>query len=542
QQESPGEAINHALAASDYNRAADLLERATDSIVKHGRIATFLQWANSLPEEKLSERPRLCVFHAITMLYGGYPLKEVEERVNAIVSAEDAEKISGELAAFRALVTTLQGRGEESVPFAEKALQLLPEDNLFLRSLIAGIRGLAYLYSGNLPTATRALQEAAELSRKAGNIMNAVLALCHLAELSILSGDLSQAKVLYEEALEVSTDRQGHYLPVAGIALAGLGNVSLEWHEMETAEQHLTRGIELTNQWAWIGTLRDYLALAKLKQVQGDLEEADTILQKARQVAIDFDATEMDDRLVDISEIRLRIVQNRLDEAQQWFTAQNRTSEPEKCSQSAGGVTNLWKQYLLQIQQMVRARLFIRRQQPEEAVELLQPVIESIDPEQQAWFLIEMHTITALAYQAAGQIAAALESLGKALALAEPGGFVTLFVSEGEPMAEMLEEAYERKELLSRYKYSRSYVKKLLLAFETVHRVERAQGKLLEPLSDRELEVLHLLATGLTNSEIADKLYISLNTVRTHTKNIYAKLNVHSRTKAAARGKELGLI
>ena len=174
---------------------------------------------------------------------------------------------------------------------------------------------------------------------------------------------------------------------------------------------------------------------------------------------------------------------------------------------------------------------------------MLQRLIENAMAAGRVYMLIEMRLLRILIFTLKADTAAALAELKLALALAEPGGFIMIFASKGKPMADLLEEIVavkKRDHDATKAGFSLSYAKKILSVIKAGTR-PKIEG-LMEPISERELEVLYLIAAGLSNREIAEKLFISLNTVKTHTKNINSKLNVNSRTKAIARAKELGLL
>jgi len=397
------------------------------------------------------------------------------------------------------------------------------------------------MYQGDVKAATPALEEAARIGQQVGNFMNAVLALCHLAELSMIQGRLYEARARYEQALELVLDDRGREWPVAGVPLIGLGELSREWNDLEAAARRFTEGIELTRQFGDIWAISAYTVLAQVKQAQGDPAGAHEAIQKARQLAIRFDATEMDDVRVAAYQALLWIDQGNLEAAARW--AEERGLEVGTGADGlVEAVGRVRQPFLDEFEYIALARLYLAQGRYDQALELLAPLLQKVEDAGWVRFVIEILVLQSLAHQAKGDVEPALAALERALALAEPGGFVRIFVREGEPVARLLRQSASRG-------VAPAYVSKLLAALGALEHGDRAvtpppaqPQPLVEPLSERELDVLRLLTTHLSSSEIAAELFIATSTVRSHIKSIYSKLNVHSRTEAVEQAGELGLL
>jgi len=444
-------------------------------------------------------------------------------------------------------------------------LEQLPEDDLFLRSTAAWNLSISCMLSGDFVAAAQALDEAARMGQETGNVMVAVMALCHLAEVHVAQGQLHRATEIYQRALELTADRQGQPLPIAGMALIGLGELWREWDDLEAATRYLIEGIELIRQWGDFGALEGYVALARVKQAQGDMDGARDAIQEAQQIAIEFDATEMDDLLVAMHQVRLWIAQGNTEAALRWVEEQGLETDIGLAELEGEDSRNTLSGYHRWFERLILARVMLAQERPDEALALLEPILLMVEQQGLNGSVIRLQILKALAFQVqassrgfvvnaqpngsvrGGAVAQAMTSLERALSLAEPEGYVRVFVDEGEPMARLLRQAASRG-------IAPEYVSKLLAAFEGEVKDQRAKTKaadssstfrpssLVEPLSEREAEVLRLLTTSLSSTEIAEELVVSVNTVRSHIKSIYGKLNVHSRYEAVARAKELNLL
>jgi LuxR family maltose regulon positive regulatory protein len=555
-------AIDHALSAEDFERAAHLIEQAAEAAMMRSEVSTVRGWVEALPDDIVRARPLLYVYHAGVQLLDGGPLDVVEARLQEAMEADTAGSISGGVAVVRAFMAAHKGDTRQSTELSRQALELLPENSLCLRSLVAGFLGLNYLYSGDVIAASRALNEAVRIGQKVGNLLTTVIALCNLAELSVLQGQLYQAQAFYNKALEMGVDGQGRPRPLAGMALIGLGQLLREWNDLEAATRRLLEGIELTRKWGEVGPVQGYVGLALVKQAQGDTEGARQAIQTAQQLAIEFDATAKDVIFVAVCQVRLSVAQGNIEAATRWVEERglDRDISREELEKEASNASLPLHRAL---EYIAFARLCIAQGRSGEALEVLKPLLQAAETAGWTGLVIEILMLQSLALRAQGDGAQALTTLERALSLAEPEGYARIFIDEGAPMAELLS-ALDRQRSVA--KPLQKYISKLLSACELegsrlrpeglrpefrpraqpaglqVEGVSVSQPSLLEPLSERELEVLRLVAAGLSNREIADRLIITLGTAKRHINNIYAKLDVHSRVQAVARAQDLHLL
>jgi LuxR family maltose regulon positive regulatory protein len=548
------EAIEHALAGQDVQRAAGLVEQAAEATLMRSEVATFLGWVERLPAGVQRDHPDLCFFHAWTLLMSGRSLAAVEGALQHLAGIEEAspapEAMPGRMAALRAYLMLFRADTGRAAELCTQALERLPEDDLFVRSVASWILSIARLADLDLQDGSRALQEVAARSQEIGNPFIAVAALCHCATLQVRQGRLPRARETLERALHLATDTQGRRLPVAGKALIGLAELELEWNDLDAAADLLAEGIELARQWSEMAAFDACLPQMRLCLARGDVEGARQAVETARQIALGSETTEIDDLIADLQEAYFAILQGDVARARRWAGGRGLLpgTAPEPCfGQQAGSA--LVDARLQKYEHLMLARLFLLQGQPAEALDLLHDLLSTARSLGRADLTIQVQIQRALAFQQQEQHDRAIESLAEALALAEPGGHLRTFLDEGQPMVRLLHRAASRG-------VAPEYAGRLLAAFgqglfvapqsfapeSTVAEAPQAAHSFVEPLSDRELEVLRLLAAGLSNPEIADELVVAVSTVRSHCKNIYGKLGVHSRWDAVQRGQVLGLL
>jgi LuxR family maltose regulon positive regulatory protein len=541
-------AIDHALSGMELERAAQLIELAAESVMLRSEISTLRMWLEALPDAMVCTRPLLCLYCAGTLLLSGRPLETIEAHIQNAISADTNGSFQGEVMVLRALIAAYQGEMRQSSELSRQALKRLPERSLFFRSLIAGTMGLPHLlYSGDIAAATQAFEEADRISQQTGNFMIRVLALSHLAQLSELGGRLYEARAFYEQALELATDDRGRQRSVAGVALIGLGGLLREWNDLEAATRYLAEGIRLTKAWGDLAKLFACESLARVRQAQRDHQGANEAIQKAKQIAASFNAMEMAQFHVGFYEAQLWIAQGKIESAVNWAEKRGLVGAASLGTLEREATSNSLR-IIPAFEYATLAQLRIAQGQSAEALAILKPLSGRAESAGWIMLLIPILILESLALQDQGDETQALATLERALSLAQPEGYVRIFLDFGMQIAELLKMAAARG-------IEVEYVSKLLSALRKEHEDESQSGKLslmpaashlfqplVEPLSDRELEVLDLLANGLSNKQIAKTLVISVGTVKKHLKNIYGKLGVHSRTEAVARGRDIDIL
>jgi LuxR family maltose regulon positive regulatory protein len=555
------EAIEHALAARDFERAASLVEDSVEDTFMRSEVATFLKWVERLPEETVCARPMLCFYHAWALTVSGRSLDVIESHLQAFPTAddeaEDTGAMAGRMAALRAYLAIFRADVQQAVDLCHRALELLPESDLFLRSIMGWILSLARIDAGGMQEGKQALRELAGRSQAVGNRLIAATALCHRAKLQARQGRLQSAWRTCERALQVATDAYGRRLPIAGEALIALGELAREWNELDTAEKYLTEGIELAYQWSELAAFDAYGPLSRIKLAQGDVEGARKAIEAAREIALRSDATKLDDLVVEFQQAYLCIRQGDVEGAMGW--AQSRglvAGSPAQPSLHGDVSQDPVTARLRKYEHLVLAHLFLLQGRSAQALDLLAPLLAHAQSLKRVDLLIEIQILRALANEAEARHDRALDALAEALALAEPSNHVRTFLDEGQDLRSLISDfaveiGHRGSELdIHERDRLRRYALRLLAAFAgeastaavEVMRRPLETAPLVEALSEREMDVLRLLGTGMSNPEIADELVIAVSTVRSHCKSIYGKLDVHSRWNAVQRARELGLL
>ncbi len=536
------EAIGHALQAKDFERAADLVEQTAQALVARGEATTLLAWLEALPGELIRSRPQLCLAHSWVLFLlvkldeAELLLRDVEAGCAVASSRHDRaelEAILGEVAAVRALIALVQEDMPRAIELSHQALEHLPGDNLYLRGLITMNLGLVYHWNGDIAAARRAYSEAVTISQKTGHALTAMFSLTGLAQLQMLQGHLGRSVGLYEQARQFLVDLMGQAglrLPVASLYHRGLGEVLRERNDLEAATRHLLEGIELGKQLGLPGILTDgYVALARVRQSQGDADGAQEMLRHADELARASKAARV---VAPVAACRVWL----------WLSSAGRNlAAAARWAQEYGIDDKLI--YFHEVEHIAVARVLIAQGKPEEAVGWLARLREAAEAGGRTGRVIEILSLQALAYQARGDRTQTMAALERALLLAEPEGYVRTFVDEGAPMAALLRRAASRG-------VAPAYVSKLLDALDAEAPMRRGPtgpaSPLAQPLEDhlseRELEVLRLIAAGLSNRDIAQELVLTTGTVKKHINNIFTKLNVRSRTQAVSQASEINLL
>ena len=539
----PPMAIGHALAARDFDQAADLIERAIPAMRITRQETTVHGWLKALPDEVVRVRPMLSFAVAGALLTGGEP-EEVEVRLRdagrwlqeaaatgegslarpgemVVADEEEYRRLPGAIELYRSALALVRGDVPGTVRHAQRTLDLALTEDHGVRAGAAGFLGLAFWTSGDLEAAHPAWAQCAAGLRRSGQIADIFGCAIAMADIRLVQGRLGEAMRTYDQALQRASVQDGPVLRGTADMYVGMSEVHRERGDLQAATQQLLRSQELgeynglpQNPYRW------RVAMARIRQAEGDLGGALDLLDEAERLYVgDFFPNV---RPVPALKARVWIAQGRLGEALGWAHEQGLSADDDLS-------------YLREFEHITLARMLLARSGGEraghsghDATRFLERLLLRADEGGRTGHVIEILVLQALALQAPGPIPAALTCLERALTLAEPEGYVRVFVDEGPPIGSLLRAAEKQGT-------TRDYVRRLLAAVSQTRQDSPGRQALIDPLSERELDVLRLLGTELDGPAIARELMVSLNTVRTHTKNIYTKLAVTNRRAAVRR-------
>jgi LuxR family maltose regulon positive regulatory protein len=538
------DAVHHALAAADFARAAPLIEQAAEAMAKRGELTTLRIWLDSLPDAEIRARAGVGLWHGLLLALDGQLdaadqlIENLEETAamrrggEPVPMTEEAARV----AAIRALIAFRRGDVLRTIALAHEALAQLSEDSV-LRPLVSWSVGIAHLWDGNLAAGEAALTEASVHGLASGNRYAACMAAFELAQARVRQGHLRDADRRYQEALD-SAAEGGDFLAATGPLAVGRGDLRREWNNLEAASMDLEEGIAQCER---LGNrailLVGCIALARVRQAQGDAASAGALMQTIAQTLRTHSFPPHNAASLAAWHARLSLGQGDLAAAARWADQrQLRASDTVVHPREVEYLT--WSRVMLALGHATAVEPVLNR--------LRGPA----EVQGRMGSMVEILVLTALARHAVGDENGAIEAIGQALVLAEPEGYIRLFVDEGAPMARLLARMRATRPRtqpdVARYRDDL-----LALLGRSPHPDSDAPaniapqgdtGALVEPLRQREIEVLRLIAAGCSNREIAERLAIAVSTVKWYVNTIFEKLQVASRTQAVARARELGFL
>ncbi len=518
------EAFRHASAANDIERAMRLMESNKMQLHLRGTVTTILDWLVTLPNSVLNLHPLLWCKLAEMLLLSGQ-ITQVEEKLEAAEAALAAlfpstgaldsttRDLIGEIAAIRSNLGVAQQKADTILVQAHRALEYLLPENLAFRASVVRDMGSANNLLGNRTEARQNFTEALSLARASGDMVEPLLSTAGLAQIYQQENQLYLADEYYQRVLLTIDD---YSILNAGVVYLGKARIYYEWNDLDAAEKYGEQSLHLAQQFSQIvhRLIQSEVFLARLQLARGDVSRATALLSCAEQTARQYN---LHNRMSEISAVKVLILLRQGD----LTTA-----------------AQLAHQYDLP---MSKARVLLAQENPCAALALLEPLHRQIVAKGWVDEQLKVQVLQTIALYANCEKDKAVHLLGETLTLAEPGGFIRLFLDEGAPMAQLLHEATIAGLMPD-------YTGKLLAVFEEEKRRghprsdQSPANPLIDPLSPREIEIIKLISQGLSNQEIGKRLFLALDTVKGHNRRIFEKLQVQRRTEAIARARELGLI
>lgn len=536
------EAVHHALAGEDLKIASRLIEKGALTALENSNFRFILDSVELLPESILLNSPWLYIYHAWALLLTGHveaakPKLENIDSLLAMISKDEEiqqREFYGNIAGLKMIYASWNRDHGKLPEYSDQVREYLPE-NSWIRGLCAIMMGGYYWGNGNLDAAIDVFAESVSAGEACGNKMISVSGACNQADTLELAGRLDQALNLFQNTFTLAR-LDGRVLPVTNYIHIGIARINYELNKLDQAEHHLLEAVKLGQQMA-DGRAEKivYGLLAKVQIAKGDFDKADVSIRNA-ELAVPYFEVDYDLRGADHPQVWLWLKKKKFNELESWLK-ENTTAIEEITHFKTKFTLTKHARVLIALYRDKGDKHYLR-----EALELLDCLLDLADINGWGSKVIEVLALQAVALQEAGDSELAQTKLEQVLSLAEAEGFMRTFVDEGPPMAHLLYEALNRG-------VAPDYVRQLLAAFPITKTEQPASTKhladqsgLIEPLSEREIEVLQMIARGLSNQVIATRLVLSPHTVKTHTRNIYSKLGVNSRTQAVDRARTLGLL
>ncbi len=532
------QAFHHALAADDFERAANLAEAAWQGMERNFQTTAWLGWVKKLPNAAICSRPWLCVqigwaFSDVGETESSESYLQNAERAVAGMEAQEAFKsIPGNIALIRAGNAQIEGNLTETVRYTELSMQLIPENDLLIRAQAAITLGFTHWATGKVEASLQAMRTWMDDMQKLGNQMYVIASAFVVADMQVTLGRLGEAEsalrrtVQQAEAFgqEAEVVTAHHHLGLAMLAYERGDNAAFV-QSMQTAAdlgQHTTL-IDWPHRWN--------LAQARLKESNREWDSALKCLDAAQRGYVKNPIPIF--QPIEAHKARVHLKQGRLDKAQAWARERSLSVKDEA-------------NYLGEYEHLTLARTRLAEGSFTGVHELLEGLLALAESQKRTGSVIEILLTQALVHQAQGNHSESLAALERALILTEPEGYIRIFVNEGDVMQSLLSDF--RLSIASRAHPLLGYVNRILDFFPQSaeatlqSKIVNPKSEIVDPLTDRELEILRLIAKGHSNAEIGQRLYLALSTVKGHNLRIFNKLQVENRTEAVARARELGLL
>lgn len=533
------EAIQHFIAAPAFEEAAALIECESDRLVLRGEVAGLVSWARALPRDILLRHPHLCVLFAAGLFLQGHTheaatwLDDLERQLSE--TDQRTVETEGEIAIIRAILLLLAGDVDGGVARARQARKQISPDNQLMSGLALWISNILDLFGeDDISELNRTITGIAEQSQRAGNILVAVMALVTKVSIEISQCRLHRAAQTARDALKLTTSPSGQELPLAAIAYSTLGEIQREWNDLDAAERTIRHALDIGSHLNSPEFINDAIvSLGMVLAARGRYDESLAAFEEIRRMVQIQQLVPWDIIQMEVMRVRVLIAQGHITEAAHWADDCRRNWQLERPRHLV---------LLREAEDLALTRVALSLGQPHEPLSTLHDLIASASRAGRLRNVMEAQMLLARAHWMSGERDAAHCDLDAALTLAAPEGFMRVFLDEGEAMADLLA----------------SYVASRPHSAERTHALTllAACGRSVEPspvtsssssspavtLSQRERDVLQLLAAGHSNEAIAADLVVALSTIKWHVAHIYRKLGVTSRVQAVARARDLRLL
>ena len=524
--------VNFYLMAENYDEAILMIEKIDENLMFSGEMKKVYDWYMAIPKEKFYESIRLCMNAAwFTCTNGNYEetenhLKHIEDYLERHKDKEETKYYYTEVMIIRAMLATLEKDSSKINKYLDKAKNYSNKHNQnILHASTALLSGTACIYDGDVLKALEFYEESLKISKNINNYYLTVMSNRSIIISKILRGNLYDAEKQCIIILKYFQEQHAENIPIAGAVYNDLAELYYEWNDLSKAKENAAKALEFAKKGevTWV-ICRSYMILAKIYFANSKVAEAVDYIKKAESIINNTKLFDLGTELLVVSEnILLRT--GKIHEAEKWI------ENDEYCKIDVSNIGNAY--YCI-----TKLRYFILSNQMKEADELANKLYGSFGNRKIYRVFAEVLILKSIINEKKGNKEEMLEAILKAINISYKENYLRIFLDEGEYLKNII--LREKEKLISRLEKDQAiFLNNIIRDFG--NREEIKDTDINEILSIREMEVLKYLKEGLNNTEIANSLFVSVNTVKTHLLNIYTKLDVHSRTEALAKASELGI-
>ncbi|NMC47213.1 MAG: tetratricopeptide repeat protein [Chloroflexi bacterium] len=528
------EAIDNYLHAGDVASAERLIQLQSAHTLNLGQFTTFVNWSHRLPQDVLFSNPMLCTYYAIALILQGSSDHEIKAVLRNMRSSSNTNP--KELAFVQALLAILQGKPQDAAQFLDVINADPPLNDEFLSGYLDIMQAL--VYSGDVFNTIEKIKKTYFRAKNTGNLLISIISLSYLGDLYRLQGKYTEARKTYLEVLQNATIGDDEYLPASSMAFLGLGEIAYQTNRLDEAENYLFKGLNMAEHWEVSHFFGLSTTLARVQIARGKVHDALESMQQAENLAIKFDTTEFDDFVVSCRVAQLNLIMGNLEEVEEWASV-SRKPDLDK-TRNLGSFSMIYAP-IQDLYDSTIAWLNMYEGNLSQAIESFSTLYRSAEQNHLDEMMAQYAVMLAISHDKLGNRPASLQYLQTALQLSRAEGYVQIFLEQNEDILNLLYEAAHQN-------IEPEFTGKLLSLFPQLDLKKNStdyfelDGEIIEPLSDRELEILKWISEGLSNQQIAYKLHLSLSTVKVHSYNIYRKLHVHSRIQAVTKAKILKIL
>ncbi len=515
-----------------FSTATDLISWILTKLIE-GKYQQCLDHLENLPKETFENHPRLLIFKASAMVFCDFPVEKILQIIDEIEIIASNEKNQGEILALKAKIEVNLGHINRGIPLSHKAYSKINKDNIFFRKLIERNLGIAYTIKGDLRNAIIWFENLLLSSFKGADDTDRLVSYHYLAHIHKIQGQLKIAGVIYRKALTFIDQQMLEIAPYSIKIISGFGHLLIQRNELDEAIIYLSKAIRLAEKTNTLYAHAAYHSLCEAYVRKGNIAKAFQVLSKFQNQINDLEKrySKLHSEYASASEARINLEAGKIKQAYKWLLSR-RFNPPSAVILQKNSL------YELGYSLPIAAKIYIAKGMYSQAIDLLSPIIPKYVHQGANSYLIRALNTLAIAYYHSGDSLKAMIIINKTIRLAEPENNIGDFVFVGNQLNPILSENLKNN---SSREFSLVVISILSKSVD-YQQHNSAMNEMQSTLSRREMEVLHLLAKGITNQEIAENLFLSANTIKSHTIKIYRKLNVNNRKRAVRKARMIGLL